>query len=248
VSTDIGGVLRLSPLHVAHARLDARFENLSGWEVPRVYTSAEAEAEALHQRVGVADISAVGKILVRGNAAGLLGAALGAAPTVVGGVTAVTLHDATGLPVGPGSVTQLASDEFLLVTPAGVAQQIVNRLELQRVAPTTDDFNSQVSIVDRTSGLAGLLLAGPRSRDLLSKLSALPLAPERFPNQCAAQTSVGKVHATVVRQDMADVVAFDLYFDRSYGEYLWNVVLDAGLEFGIHPFGTQTLRSFGREL
>jgi glycine cleavage system aminomethyltransferase T len=103
-----------------------------------------------------------------------------------------------------------------------------------------------VNIAHRTSGLAGVMLAGPHSTELLSKLSALPVAPSHV-----AQTSVAKVRAIVVRRDVTGVgsstAAFELFVDRPFGEYLWDAVLDAGAEFGIRPFGTAALESVGVE-
>lgn len=250
MSSDIQQPLRLSPLHVAHTRLGAGFESRAGWQVPQVYSAAEAEVGAVRERVGVADISPVGKVLVRGNAQDLLVAALGSTPAAVGGVVDLVFKDAADVPLGAGYVARLMVDEFLLVTPVGVAQRIVGRVEQWRMARHANGVDSHVAIVDRTSGLAGALLAGPHSTELLSKLSALPVAGDRFPDRHVAQTGVAKVHAIVVRRDVAGAgsypsTAFELYVDRPYGEYLWDAVLDAGREFGSVPFGTAARESLG---
>jgi len=52
-----------------------------------------------------------------------------------------------------------------------------------------------------------------------------------------AQTGVAQVHTTLLRHDLGDVPAFELYFERPYAEYVWNSLIDAGGEYGIVPFG-----------
>ncbi len=228
-------MIRRSSLDSKHETLQATFADEAGWRVPDVYTSPVEEVEAVRGGVGVADVSAAGKLLVKGEvAADLLTVALSSTPESLGGVTPVVLKDEADLPVGGGYVAQIAQDEFLIVTPAGVEKRVAQRLEQRRIA-----HEIFVSVIDQTSGLAGLLVAGQQSRDLLSKLCALPFQPSEFPNHHVTQTSVAKVQAIIVRNDRGEAAAFELYVERPYGEYMWESILDAGQEFGIALFGQQ---------
>lgn len=263
--THVKAPLRLSPLYVACARLGAQFQSHGGWQVPQVYSTTEVEASALQESLGVADIGAVGKVLVvmDGSAEDLMTDAVGAQPSTlasagIGDVVDVDFEVAansvasSGAVIGrkTGYVARLADDEYLLVTPIEVAPRVMDRIEQWRVSRRTNDSGARVLCINRTSGLGGILLAGPHSIELLSKLSALPIG-----EWSVAQTSVAKVRAIVARRELGSVTgsrgpttAFELYVDRSYTEYLWDAVLDAGAEFGIRPVGAAALTSLGVNL
>jgi glycine cleavage system aminomethyltransferase T len=93
--------------------------------------------------------------------------------------------------------------------------------------------------IDVTSVLAAFLLAGPRSRDVLGKLSSLNLSDHSLRDGAAAQTSVARVHTTILRQDRRALPAFLLLAARDYAEYLWEALLQAGQECGLAPIGQE---------
>jgi aminomethyltransferase len=55
-----------SPLHDEHARLDARFVDFAGWEMPVQYASVLAEHEAVRTSAGVFDVSHLGRFRLEG--------------------------------------------------------------------------------------------------------------------------------------------------------------------------------------
>lgn len=218
--------IRLSPLQEKHQMLGAQFVDRAGWQLPEVYTSPEDEVTVVRERTGVTDVSANGKLFVKGNAADeLIEEAFGMTLGSPGRIS-------PAVPVDGGYIAQLTPDEFLVVTPPGVESKVIQRLEQKRVA-----CELFVTVVNQTSGLAGLVVAGPDSRELLGKLCALPLASTGFPNHHVAQSSLAKVHVIIVRSDFGELPAYELYFDRPYGEYVWTSIIDAGHEFGITAFG-----------
>ncbi|MBI4552271.1 MAG: hypothetical protein HY710_08415 [Candidatus Latescibacteria bacterium] len=94
-----------------------------------------------------------------------------------------------------------------------------------------------VHLTDVTSVFAAFQVAGPRSRSVLEKLTPLDLRPSRFPDLACAQGSVAKVHALVLRHDLAGLPAYWLFVSRDCGEFVHETILHAGEEYGIVPFG-----------
>jgi heterotetrameric sarcosine oxidase gamma subunit len=92
---------------------------------------------------------------------------------------------------------------------------------------------------------ASLLLAGPRSRDVLGKLTSLNTSEVSLANRNCAQASVAHVHAIVLREDIGALPAFHLLIARDYAESVWEAVLHAGEEFHLQPFGLDALRLLG---
>jgi heterotetrameric sarcosine oxidase gamma subunit len=86
------------------------------------------------------------------------------------------------------------------------------------------------TVVDSGAGRRVLRLAGSGSRDVLAKLLPLDLTPSRFPvDACAG--SVMAHTGVLVHAVAAD--AFDIFVYRSFAQYLAEVIVDSGLEFGI---------------
>jgi heterotetrameric sarcosine oxidase gamma subunit len=96
---------------------------------------------------------------------------------------------------------------------------------------------------DVTSVYANLLLAGPRSRDLLRKMSSLDVSGEALPNLSCAQTTVAHAHAILLREDLGQIAAFHLLAQRDYVESIWESLMHAGEEFPLRPFGLKALES-----
>ena len=102
-----------------------------------------------------------------------------------------------------------------------------------------------VWVTDVTSVYAQFLLAGPRSRDILAKLTSLNVSERALPDFGCAQTSLSHVHATILRQDLGALQAFHLLVSRDYGEDVWESIMHAGREFHIAPFGLEALAMLG---
>jgi heterotetrameric sarcosine oxidase gamma subunit len=223
METNMKTPIRLSPLHGRHTELGAGFSDVAAWKVPQAYQSAAREAAAIRERVAVADLSFKGKVTVTGDGAGDLIARTFQLVHRPDGRSLAANNGMTSLP--------LTADEYLLLSPPGGEDEIVRCL--------ADAGEPAVTVVDLTHGLAGFLLAGRDSSHLLRKICALPFDAVDFPSGHVAQTSLARVHATIVRHDRDGLPAFEIYVERPYGEYVWDVIFDAGAEFGIVPFGWQ---------
>jgi heterotetrameric sarcosine oxidase gamma subunit len=130
-------------------------------------------------------------------------------------------------PLGPG---------HLLVTCAP---------ELREEVRTQCAGAARVWTTDVTSVFAQFLLAGPRAREILAKLSSLNVSERARPDGSCGQTSLAHVHATVLRQDLPNLPAFHVLVARDHGESVWEALLDAGHEFHLAPFGLEALDELG---
>lgn len=218
-----------SPLESKHTHSGVAFIDRAGWRLPDRYSSLEAEIAAVQQHAGMADLSAKGKLNLKGaSLPKFLDRVLQIQSYLPGNLTSVEFNHQKIL------LAALTSDEALLLTPPGQEGQVMDFLS-QNLGETL------VSFVDCTGGLAGLLLAGPHSRSTIAKFCALSVHPHDFPNFHVAQTGFAKVRAAILRRDLGSLPAFELYFDRSYAGYLWETLLAAGQEFALRPIGWQTL-------
>lgn len=97
--------------------------------------------------------------------------------------------------------------------------------------------------IDVTSVYSALRLSGPRSRDVLGKLTSLNISQAALPNLGCAQASLAHVPGVFLREDIGSVPAFYLLVTREYAESVWEAILHAGHEFQLWPGGLEALRS-----
>lgn len=127
-----------------------------------------------------------------------------------------------------GSLLWLGPDEWLLVAPYGTEGTIQRALEGGLAG-------LHHAVVDVTDSRVVIAVMGRAAWDLLAKGCGLDLHPDHFPVGRCAQTHFARAHALIHRlPDGSDGHAcFELYVHRSFCEYAWLWLIDAGLEFGV---------------
>jgi glycine cleavage system aminomethyltransferase T len=97
--------------------------------------------------------------------------------------------------------------------------------------------------IDVTSVYALLRLAGPRTREVLRKLSSLNVSDTALPNLACAQAGLAHIPGIFLREDIGAIPAFHLLITRDYAVSAWNAILHAGHEFGLSPSGLEAIHS-----
>jgi heterotetrameric sarcosine oxidase gamma subunit len=166
----------------------------------------------------LADLSLLAKTLVRAPANGAMAGEL----AVPFARSARDEHGALVIGSGPGEWTVIGE------SGDGAAQR--TRLEAVASAHSAGEL---ITVIDVTHGLAAGRLTGQDAPALLATVCAIDLADHRTPNGTAFRSSVARVIAGVVRDDQDGALSYLLSCERSYGQYLWDALLDAGAEFAI---------------
>jgi glycine cleavage system aminomethyltransferase T len=102
-----------------------------------------------------------------------------------------------------------------------------------------------LAVTDVTSVYSAILLAGPKAREVLQKLTTLNVREGSMPDGAARQTRLAHVHATILRIDCESLPGFLILNTRDLAEHVWNALLHAGSEFGARPFGLVAQRLMG---
>ena len=118
-------------------------------------------------------------------------------------------------------------DEWILLGPAAANQALIDGL----------DRSGHVSVIDGTHSRALFRLTGAGAASVLEKLCSLDWYDRMTPDGAAVSASVALVTCDIVRNDLEGTPSYLISCDRSYGQYLFEVILDAGQEFGIGPLG-----------
>ena len=226
---------RLTAMHHLHVARGADMETRDGWQRPRSYGSADQEAAGAREGAGICDVSPAGKLLIYGDALDVVARAFGAddgAPAA-GSVARWEMSSADGVEIA--RVARTAPDELFAVTRPAATDAV--SVALEWAAPDA------TYVVDVTSGLAGVMLVGPLAHDVLAAVTELDVAPEAFGNMACAQSAFADVRATLLRIDAGELPAYELYFDRSYGEYMWETLLTATGDGWPVPVGVDAMDS-----
>ncbi|CUX16035.1 FAD-dependent oxidoreductase [Agrobacterium tumefaciens] len=211
------------------------------------------EVKNVTQNVGVLDMSAFAKMEVSGpGARAWLDSILAnIVPKKRGRIALTHLLTPNGGVKVEFTVYEWAPGRFYLVSAGGLEAH--DHDVLRRLAPT----DGSVVLQPITQKYGVLVLAGPKSRDLLKKLTRTSLENKDFPWLTAKQISVGVATAHALRVNFVGELGWELHHPIEMQNYIFDRLMEAGAEFGIKPFGIRAMvsmsleksyRNMGREL
>ena len=232
--------IKRTPLHHKHVALGAEMMDLGEWKRPYAYTSPAEEHRAVRERVGLIDVSTLGKLDVKGkDAAQLLDKVYthSFSSLRVGRVRYGVMCDDSGVILDDGTVSRLADDHFFLTTTTGNIDFVEQWLKSWIVGT-----GKCVHITNVTAGLAAMNLAGPQARTVLGKLTDRDLSSTNFPYLACVQGEVVGVPALLLRIGFVGETGWEIHVPAEYGEHVWDALMEAGKEFGIAPFGVEAQR------
>jgi sarcosine oxidase subunit alpha len=77
---------------------------------------------------------------------------------------------------------------------------------------------------------------------LLAKLTDLDLSTAAIPYMASARGRVAGVQTLLLRIGFVGELGYEMHYPAEYGEHLWNAVMEAGMSFGVAPFGVEAQR------
>jgi dimethylglycine dehydrogenase len=251
---------RTSPLHEKLAAKGAVFTEGFGWERPKwfsldgrveelgfrrnnVFEVVAAECRAVRERASVLDLSSFTKHDVTGPEAEVFlnrVIANRVSPRVGGIVLAHGLTE-VGRIESEYTITRLDDEHFYLLSAA--AANLRNTDQLMQ----SKRDNEQVTIENITHKWGTLVLAGPRSRDLLSKITTADLSNEHFPWLTGKEIEVAGVMLRALRINYVGELGWELHMPIDQLVNVYDAVWAAGEEYGISDFGMYALSSLGKE-
>ncbi len=215
-----------SPVHHKLVESGAVLAQVSGWLLAEHFGNAQEELLAVRSSVGLADLSWVSKWEIQGTEVRrFLTSILGEKIPEPGRAALVS----------SGYACRGSRNHALFVSD-------------QETAPFTarpSAWGSNAGCLhatDRTNGFGSFVLCGPRARAVLSKLTSLDLRERFFTDLSCAWGPMAAIRVLLVRKDRSGVPGYEIFFSREYGEYLWDAVKEAGMEFHLRPFGLAAAR------
>ena len=141
-----------------------------------------------------------------------------------------------------GDLTVACFDENdFMVFGSGAAQEMHRRWFESHI----NKFN--LSYNNRSDEFHGLSIAGPRSRELLQKITRDDVSNTKLKFRDSRHMFVGGVPAIVNRISFTGELGYEIYVAPHFQLKLYEEIMEAGKEFNIKPFGGRALMSMRLE-
>jgi len=206
--------------------------------------SVDREVAATRKSVGVCDVTTLGKIDIQGrDAAAFLNKVYvnGFAKLPVGKARYGLMLREDGVAMDDGTTARLGEHHYVMTTTTANAGPVFRHLEFCRQCLWPD---LDVHLISTTDGWAQFAVAGPNSRRLLQKIvdPEHDISNEAFPFMACAELSVcGGTPARLFRISFSGELAYEIAVPARYGDSMIRVLMKAGEDFEVTPYGTEAL-------
>ena len=202
------------------------------------------EVRLMREKVGVIDLTPFTKYEVTGvNAeAWLDNLVANKVPTKIGRIALCHALTKRGGIRTEFTITKLAENRFYVVS-AGAAEHYDSDY-LLKMQPT----DGSVLVRNITTSRGCFVVAGPRSRELLTKLIDVPLDNTAFPWLTTQIVEVGlATDVFALRVNFVGALGWELHFPIEYAHHIFDALFTAGAEFGIGMVGMRAMESLRME-
>ena len=241
---------RYTAMHRWHVEHGAEFENVGQWKRPWYFPqqgetmndAVNRECLAVRNSVGMLDASTLGKIDIQGpDAAEFItriytNSYLKLAP---GKCRYGVMLKEDGMIFDDGVCACLGDNHYLMFTTTGGAAGVLAWLEIWQ---QTEWPELQVYFTSVTDHWATATVTGPNARRVIAKVCQdIDLSNEAFAFMDWRDGTVAGVKARVFRISFTGELSYEVNVPAHYGRHIWQALIEAGEEFCMTPYGTETM-------
>lgn len=254
---------KTSPLYGTLKAKGAVYQDIFGWERPFWYAPEGTPQEHIHSfrrselhdiigrevaimraAAGIADLSAFAKLEIHGPDAEAFLSRISSnrLPAMTGSITLTYLVNPNGRLEGEATLLRLGDDRFYAVYAAAREQSILNWLEGQR----TGGEDAAIDNVSEAYGV--LMLAGPKSRDILAHATQAPLDNPSFRWLTAQHISIAGVdRVRAMRVSYTGELGWELHVPMDGMTKVYEALTAVGESMGLGHVGSATLNAVRME-
>ncbi len=254
--------LRTMPCYDRMKEKGAVFGHVFGWERPNWFAPEGVEprdvwsfrrtnyfehvgneCKNVMENVGVLDMSAFAKFRVSGPGAEawLDNLVANRLPKKIGRVGLCHALNIEGGVRTEFTITRDGPDEFYLVSAGALERFDWDYLVKQ--AP--DDGSVRLDKITTQHGV--LVVAGPKSRELMSRVTDCDLSNEAFPWLTSQFSDVGVAHCRLVRVNFVGELGWEIHHPIEMQNHIFDALFAAGEDLGLKPFGIRAMNSMRLE-
>ena len=241
---------RRTAIHDWHVENKAEFENVGQWKRPwyfpkngeTMYQAVQRESKAARESAGILDASTLGKIDIQGeDASEFLNRVYTNAwsKLAIGKCRYGLMLNEDGMVYDDGVTTRLGENHYIMTTTTGGAANVLSKLEdyLQTEWPELNVYLTTV-----TDQYSTMSICGPNSKKIIKKIiPSLDLSDESFPHMSFKNSKIDNVNCRIMRISFTGEHSYEINVQSNYAKDVWERCIEAGKEFNITPYGTETM-------
>ena len=243
-------ITRKTPMHDWHVENKAEFENVGQWkrawyypiDNENMHEAVQRESKAARDSAGILDASTLGKIDIQGSdASEFLNRVYTNAwsKLEIGKCRYGLMLNEDGMVYDDGVTTRLSENHYLMTTTTGGAANVLSKLEdyLQTEWPELDVYLTSV-----TDHYGTVSICGANSKKILTKIIPdLDLSDKEFPHMSFKNALIDNIKCRIMRISFTGEHSYEINIQSSYAKSVWEKCFEAGKEFNITPYGTETM-------
>ncbi|MEC8777174.1 MAG: 2Fe-2S iron-sulfur cluster-binding protein [Pseudomonadota bacterium] len=241
---------RFSPIQDWHAHHGAVMVEVGLWMRPRYYpkdgedihAAYRREADTVRKGVGIVDVTSLGKIDVQGpDAAEFLDRVYANTFSTlkVGRARYGAMLRDDGIVFDDGTTSRLSENHYFMTTTTANAGTVMAHMEMLLQTAWQELRVHLTSVSDQWAGIA---VAGPKSRELLSALGTdIDMSDEAFPFMGVREGTLENAPVRIFRISFSGELAYEIYTTSDFGDALWHRIWGVGQAFGVVPYGTEAM-------
>ena len=201
------------------------------------------EAKNVSENVGLLDLSAFAKCRISGPDAEIFLDNLVAnkLPKSIGRISLCHALTNKGGVHSEFTITRESKDSFYIVSAGAF-----NRLDHDWILKNLQE-NMNLKFEDLTTKYGVLVLAGPKSRELLKKCSSQNFENEDFPWLSAKKINVGLAPVFAMRVNFVGELGWELHHAVEYQNQIFDTLFENGSDLSLKPFGIRAMDSLRLE-
>ncbi len=239
---------KLTPMHQRHLELGAHMIAAGIWRRPAYYGDPinrdnliQEEAKMVRNTVGIIDVSTLGGLEIRGpDAAEFVNRiyTFGFLKQPIGKTRYAVLTNEQGVVVDDGVSCRISEDHFYITATTSGVDAVYREMTKWNA-----QWRLSVDIANVTSAFCAVNVAGPLARKVLTKVcSDVDFSNESFPYLAYREGTIEGVPVRLLRVGFVGELGYEIHMPSLFGEGIWDLLMEAGEEFNMKPFGVETQR------
>lgn len=250
--------LRRSPFYHAMKAHGAVFAEVQGWERPAWFAPdgvepvfdhsfykptwfehTQNEQKAVRETVAMIDYSMLGKLMVEGADAErfLQRMCTNDIALPVGRIAYTLMLNKRGGIESDVTVARHGEQSFMVMSSISHTRRDRDYLQ-GHIKP-----NEAVTLRDVTTSLGVLSVCGPRSRELMERVSDIDVSDSAFPFNSFQAFCIGHAAVTAQRLSYTGELGWEIFVTPDVAEHVYETLIDAGLPLGLKLVGGEALNA-----
>ena len=242
---------RKSPIHNWHITNGAVFEDVGQWKRPWYFPinknetmdeAVQRESKNVRENAGVLDGSTLGKIEIKGKDALAFMNLIytnSFSKMKPGSSRYALMLGEDGMVKDDGIICKISDEHFIATTTTGGAATVLGCMEEYA---QTEWPNLNVYMNSITEQYATFNISGPKTRNIIEKVfPEVNFSNEAFPFMTFQFHEYEDTPIRILRASFTGEMGYEIYVPSNQALKIWEKIISFGKEFGLMPYGTETM-------